>query len=201
MPSKKQTRRKTTRKQSRKQLRKTRKQYRQKQRGSGFFNRVKSAFTKKATVVPYTSSNIVAPAPVNIAVNNLVPNAPKEPKKPIKLVMLTVKFEFLDRSNNNNGNNSSNNSYPTKDELIEWYEENGFDVIEFHGYTDPVIEHIKGDLYKISFVPSPEESEEDIEFNAEMIADVDDDGNYPIEKGKKTYLVAGQVENIEFEYE
>jgi hypothetical protein len=210
MPSKKQTRRKQSRKT--RKLKDTRKlRNTRKQRGSGFFNKVKSAFQKKATVVPYTSSNIVVPAkPANNPMNNpVVPNEPKKPKRPIKLAILTVKLELLDRSNNNghintNTNSNSNSNYNSNikpNELIDWYEETGFDVIEFHGYTDPVIEHIKGDLYQIAFVPSPEESEEDIEFNAEMIADVDDDGNYPIHKGNKTYLVAGQVQNVEFEYE
>ena len=201
MAYKRQTRRKQTRKQHRKGRKQTRKQQRQMQRGSGFFNKVKGAFTKKSKVVPYVSSNITnVPAyvpTVNAPVPN-IPNEPKKPSKPIKLVILTVKLELLDRSNNMNNNNNGNVS---TDELIEWYEDHGFDVIEFYEYTEPVIEHIKNDLYQIAFVPRPEESEEDIEFNAEMIADVDDDGNYPIEKGKKRYLVYGEVKNVEFDYE
>lgn len=174
--------RKQTLKKARKQKQcKTRKQ---KQRGSGFLNRVKTAFTKKSKVVPYVSSNIT--------------NVPaiKEPSKPINLVILTVKLELLDRSNNNNHVNTN----VSTDEIIEWYEEHGFPVIESYGHTEAIIEHIKGNLYQIAYKPSPTATEYKLDMYAELIADVDQSGNYPIEKGRKTYLVAGRLHDVEFEY-
>ena len=102
---------------------------------------------------------------------------------------------------NNNSNNFNNNTYPTPEEVLEWFEENGFSVIEFHEYTDPTIQHVGNYKYKIAFTPPPNQTEDDIEFNAEMIADFDDDGNYPIEKGSKIYLVFGTLTNIKYEYE
>ena len=183
--------RKHTRK-VRKQVRKQRKS--RKQRGSGFMNTMKGLFQKKAKVSPYTSSNFVAPPmPSNTFATS--------PKSPITKAILTVSLEPVDKTNNNGNNyNNSSSGYPTPEEVQEWFEENGFPVIEFYEYTNPEIQHVGNYTYKVTFTPVPNESEEDIKFNAEMIADADDDGNYPIEKGRKVYLVFGALKDIQFEY-
>lgn len=156
-------------------------------------NKVKGLFQKKATVVPNIPPT-QAPTPI----------PSPAPHVPIKRVIMTVKLDPEDKTNysmNNNSNNFNNNMYPTPEEVLTWFEENGFSAIEFHGYTDPTIQHVGNYKYKITFTPPPNETEEDIEFNAEMIADFDDDGNYPIEKGSKSFLVFGTVTNINYEYE
>ena len=201
------TRRKQTRKvhKVRKQTRKVRKQRKsRKQRGSGFMNTMKGLFQKKKTVPPYTSSNFVAPpmSPNTSSTLSTVPTSPAVPTSPITKAILTVSLEPVDKTNNNGNNyNNRNSGYPTPEEVKEWFEENGFPVIEFYEYTNPEIQHVGNYNYKVTFTPGPNESEEDIEFNAEMIADADDDGNYPIEKGRKVYLVFGTLKDIQFEYE
>ncbi len=194
------TRRKQTRK-VRKQTRKVRKQRKSyKQRGSGFMNTMKGLFQKKKKVPPYTSSNFVAP-PMSPNTSSTLSTSPAVPTSPITKAILTVSLEPVDKTNNNGNNyNNRNSGYPTPEEVQEWFEENGFPVIEFYEYTNPEIQHVGNYTYKVTFTPSPNESEEDIEFNAEMIADADDDGNYPIEKGRKVYLVFGALKDIQFEY-
>jgi hypothetical protein len=166
-------------------------------------NTMKGLFQKKAKVPPYTSSNFVAPPmPSNtFATTSMSPTSPTLSKSPITKAILTVSLEPVDKTNNNGNNyNNRNSGYPTPEEVQEWFEENGFPVIEFYEYTDPEIQHVGNYTYKVTFTPVPNESEEDIEFNAEMIADADDDGNYPIEKGHKVYLVFGALKDIQFEY-
>ena len=198
----KQTRK--VRKQLKKQTRKVRKQRKsRKQRGSGFMNTMKGLFQKKAKVSPYTSSNFVAqPMPSNTASTlSTSPTSPASSTSPITKAILTVSLEPVDKTNNNGNNyNNSNSGYPTPEEVQEWFGENGFPVIEFYEYTNPEIQHVGNYTYKVTFTPGPNETEEDIEFNAEMIADADDDGNYPIEKGRKVYLVFGALKDIQFEY-
>jgi hypothetical protein len=85
----------------------------------------------------------------------------------------------------------SNNAY--SDKIIEWYLPY---VADFDIGTNPSMTYDKKtNEYTVSFTPGPEFPTEykDQLFYLEGFADPDDDGNYPIWIGNKTYLISGKV--------
>ncbi len=95
--------------------------------------------------------------------------------------------------------NNTVNSNTEKDDIIEWYEDHGFEIIGMYGGTNPMIEHSENDTYIISYTPDPTSTKSQIRNIMELIVDIDENGNYPIEKDGRTYLVYGEIVSIRFE--
>ena len=70
-----------------------------------------------------------------------------------------------------------------KEEVAQWYKDRNSDKQDFK------VEYVMQKLFKITYKTDYEED------NAEMsiVADPDDDGNYPISIDKQFYLVASKV--------
>lgn len=105
--------------------------------------------------------------------------------------------------NLNTGNptpySNSANSNTEEDDIIDWFEEHGFEMIGMYGGTNPMIEHSENDTYIISYTPDPSATKRQIYDQADLIIDLDEDGNYPIEKDGRTYLVYGEIASVQFE--
>ncbi len=70
----------------------------------------------------------------------------------------------------------------TVEDFIAWGERAVFDVIDYHGGINPAIEYDDElELYRVSYTQDPNYRYEDA---SAMIEDPDDDGNYPIVKGR-----------------
>jgi hypothetical protein len=70
----------------------------------------------------------------------------------------------------------------TVGDFIAWGERAVFDVIDFHGGIHPKIEYDEElELYRVSYTQDPKYRYEDA---SAMIEDPDDDGNFPIVKGR-----------------
>ncbi len=82
-------------------------------------------------------------------------------------------------------------------QIIKWYEPN-FDSLDIG--TDPKMEYDrKKEEFIVSFIPGPDfpTDPKKQQFELEMLADPDDDGNYPIKDDKgESHLVSGHLTSI-----
>jgi hypothetical protein len=70
-----------------------------------------------------------------------------------------------------------------KEEIIEWYKQRNYDKQEFK------INYIFKHIFKVSYKSDYEEDSAEMQ----IVADPDDDGNYPIYINNYPYLVAGKI--------
>ncbi len=70
-----------------------------------------------------------------------------------------------------------------KEEVIQWYKEQNYDKKDFN------MEYVLEKTFKITYTTDYEE--DSVEMG--IVADPDDDGNYPIYINKYPYLIAGKV--------
>lgn len=101
---------------------------------------------------------------------------------------------LLQDNDSDNDNDSENNSkYFDIDDTIEWY---NIRCEEYASITDeisnPVVTYLSKECcYKVEF--DMKGSYDDAKFQAEMLVDPDDDGNYPILSNGETFLIMGEL--------
>ncbi len=86
-----------------------------------------------------------------------------------------------------------NNDPKLIDSIVDWYSEQVSGVGEVYDATNIHVKHIRENIFTITYsmtYSSP--VKEDIELVGELLADPDDDGNYPLSYKKSKYLVIGQ---------
>ncbi len=102
-----------------------------------------------------------------------------------------------DSDNDNDSENDTktinNTKYFDIDDTIEWY---NIRCEEYASITDeisnPVVTYLSNEYcYKVEF--DMEGIYEDAKFQAEMLVDPDDDGNYPIVSNGETFLIMGEL--------
>lgn len=71
--------------------------------------------------------------------------------------------------------------------IKKWYIEAVYDQLNF------TIDHVENSVFKIEYDTETEEDDEFLQIEKEMIADPDDDGNYPIIVNNRYYLISGKV--------
>ena len=72
--------------------------------------------------------------------------------------------------------------------VIKWYKTTAYDQLNF------TIHHVENEVFKIEYDSETDDNDYDfIEIEQGMIADPDDDGNYPLIINKRYYLVSGKV--------
>jgi hypothetical protein len=117
----------------------------------------------------------------------------KTAKKPgVKTARIAVSLLAVGNNNNNNNNNNNynNNGKSYEEKIVEWYTEQGKILIEIGYFTYLKFKHISGSKLEVSYIAS---EGEDSEVALEMLADPDDDGNYPIKMDGETWLVSGTL--------
>jgi hypothetical protein len=93
-------------------------------------------------------------------------------------------------NNNNNNYNNNNDGRSDEEKIVEWYNDQASTLVELGYFKYAKIEHERGRRYKLSYIPS---EGEDAEVALEMLADPDDDGNYPIKLGGEMVILTGEL--------
>lgn len=104
--------------------------------------------------------------------------------------MVPIEFEFTVALIDKNGNRHMINN-PEK--IVLWYRKQTADIEEVYGIHINDISHVTDDVYKISYTMNQEDDSEDPEVLNHMLADPDDDGNYPIVIDRRKYLIVGEI--------
>ena len=149
------------------------------------------AMKKRGRPTKKSSKTPMPPTPkasmVMVARKNF-PALPKSKSSSPKRVTFTMRVAGVSRISMET---LSNNDY--SDKIIAWYLPY---IADFELGTKPTMTYDKKtNEYTVSFTPTADfpKAPKDQLFDLEGFADPDEDGNYPIRIGNKTYLVSGKV--------
>jgi hypothetical protein len=78
------------------------------------------------------------------------------------------------------------------DQIVHWYQNQLADVAAIYDVRIIEVSYVRDDVFKVGYIIS-QESDEDVKVINHLLADPDDDGNYPIKIGRKKYLVVGEI--------